>query len=185
MGKIFIRWVLIGSIGPLFMLTCQVARANGGTVVYNGDTGPFNIYMVLSPTPPTIEAPVHFTLLITKKGTDLPVNSATVLIEPQMSEMAMPEVGSQPFLQNPARLDQYDVDVRVQMEGEWKFLVTVSDPQIGQTTFLVETRVEKSNIPWTIIIAILVGFPLMTWLSWRFLFKEGNNKNTEDEDEEE
>ncbi|MBN9388847.1 MAG: FixH family protein [Chloroflexi bacterium] len=158
--------------------------ANGGTPIYNGDTGNFNVYLLISPSPPVPTVPAHLTMIITKKGTDTPVTAATVLVEPTMPSMAMPETGGQRFIQTPSRPNQYDVDVPVTMEGEWTFKLTITDPQYGTTSFTANAKVEKPDAPWPIIIAILIVLPVLAGLTWFFLFRGGNSKDDDDEDEE-
>ncbi|HEX2912642.1 MAG TPA: FixH family protein [Chloroflexia bacterium] len=159
-----------------------IGKANGGTIIYNQDTGPFNVYLAVSPSPPTPNVPAHLTLLLTKKASDQPVTTATILVEPEMPGMAMPGTTGARFNQTQSRPNQYDVDVPVSMEGMWNFKITISDPQLGQTSFVAQAKVEKPDAPWPIIIAILVALPTLAALTWFFLFR--NEKDDDDDDEE-
>ena len=156
--------------------------ANGGTPIYNGDIGNFNVYLLISPSPPVPTVPAHLTMVVTKKGSDTPVTAATVLVEPSMASMAMPGSGGQRFIQTPSRPNQYDVDVPVSMEGEWTFKITITDPQYGTVSFNANAKVEKPDAPWPIIIAILIVLPVLAGLTWYFLFR-GNKDKDDDEDE--
>lgn len=167
------------------LLTPATARANGGTPIYNGDIGNFNVYLLISPSPPTPTVPAHLTMVVTKKGTDQPVTAATVLVEPSMLSMPMPGSAGLRFVQMPGRPNQYDVDIPVTMEGDWRLKITIIDPLLGTVLFTADTKVEKSDIPWPIIIALLVALPLLAGLTWFFLFKDESGLDEEDEEEEE
>ncbi len=169
----------------LSFLVPSTTLANGGTPIYNGDIGNFNVYLVVSPSPPTPTVPAHLTMVLTKKASDQPVNTATVLVEPSMPSMAMPGSGGQRFLQTPGRPNQYDVDVPVSMEGDWTLKITITDPQLGTVSFVANTKVEKPDAPWPIIIAILIALPLLAGLTWYFLFRGQDNNEDEDEKEDE
>jgi hypothetical protein len=179
----FLKLWLVLILAAVSFLIPSTTLANGGTPIFNGDIGNYNVYLVVSPSPPTPTVPAHLTLILTRKGADQPVTSATVLVEPNMPGMAMPGVGGQRFLQTPGRPNQYDVDVPVSMEGQWRFKVTITDPQLGTASFEADTKVEKPEAPWPIIIAILIALPLLAGLTWYFLFR-GQEKNDDDDDED-
>ena len=157
-----------------------ITQANGGALIYTQDTGPFNVQLALSPTPPVPTLPAHFTMILTRRSSEVRVTDATVLVEPTMNAMAMPGIASQRFVQNQARPDQYDVDVPVSMEGIWDFKINIISPTVGQTSFVANAKVEKPDAPWPIIIAILVALPALAGLTWYFLFR----KQDDDEDDE-
>lgn len=174
---------LVFLVAVLTFLVPATVLANGGTPIYNGDIGNYNVYLLVSPSPPVPTVPAHLTMVLTKKGSDQPVSSATVLVEPTMPSMAMPGVSGQRFIQTPGRPNQYDVDVPVSMEGEWTFKITITDAQFGTASFTANTKVEKPDAPWPIIIAILIALPLLAGLTWYFLFR-GQDKDDDDEDDE-
>src|SRR6476661_5855680 len=99
----FFKFWLVLIVATLGFLTPSTTLANGGTPIYNGDVGNFNVYLLVSPSPPTPTVPAHLTMVITKKGSDQAVTAATVLVEPSMPSMAMPGSAGQRFLQNPSR----------------------------------------------------------------------------------
>lgn len=160
------------------------ALANGGTPIYNGDVGNYNVYLLVSPSPPVPTLPAHLTMVITKKGSDTPVTAATVLVEPTMPSMAMPGSTGQRFIQTPSRPNQYDVDVPVTMEGDWVFKLTITDPQYGTASFTANAKVEKPDAPWPIIIAILIVLPVLAGLTWFFLFRGSSDKDDDDDDDD-
>ncbi len=171
-------------IAGLLVVIPGPARANGGTVIFNGDTGPFNVYLVLSPSPPTPTVPAHLTMLVTQKSSDRAITGATVLIDPEMTGMAMPGAERKRFVQSPDRPNQYDVDVPVAMEGIWRFKITIADPRLGTSTFSADTKVEKPDAPWPVILAILIALPVMAGMTWFFLFR-GQQDEDVDEDVDE
>ncbi len=175
-------WLVLVLLTLGLLAMPRTGLANGGTVVFSGDTGPFNVNLLISPSPPTPSVPAHFTLLLTKKGSDQPVTSATITVEPEMPGMAMPGVVGARFIQAPGRPNQYDVDVPVAMEGSWRFNITITDPQLGSTRFTADAKVEKPDAPWAIIIAILVGLPVLAGMTWFFLFRGQKDDDDEDED---
>lgn len=175
---------LVSIVAILSFIVPSTTLANGGTPIYNGDIGNFNVYLLVSPSPPTPTVPAHLTMVLTKKASDQPITAATVLVEPIMPSMAMPGSGGQRFLQTPGRPNQYDVDVPVTMEGEWTFKITITDPQFGTASFTAKTKVEKPDAPWPIIIAILIALPLLAGLTWYFLFR-GQDHDDDDEDDDE
>jgi len=158
-----------------------MAQANGGTIVASGDKGPFNVTLLASPSPPSPEVPVHFTLILTGASSDKPINTATVIALPNMPGMAMPGSSPARFIQTPSRPNQYDVDIPVSMEGVWIMNIQIVDPQLGQTSFEVNLKVEKPSAPWGIIIGILVALPLLAGLTWWLLFR--NSSKLEDDEE--
>jgi hypothetical protein len=180
----FFKFWLVLIVATLGFLIPSTTLANGGTPIYNGDVGNFNVYLLVSPSPPTPTVPAHLTMVVTKKGSDQAVTAATVLVEPSMPSMAMPGGAGQRFLQNPSRPNQYDVDVPVSMEGDWRFKITITDPQFGTTSFVAETKVEKPDAPWPIIIAILIALPLLAGLTWYFLFRGQDNEDDDDDDDD-
>lgn len=180
----FLKIWLVLIVAMLSFLMPSTSLANGGTPIYNGDIGNFNVYLLVSPSPPTPTVPAHLTMVLTKKASDQPVNTATVLVEPSMPSMAMPGSGGQRFLQTPGRPNQYDVDIPVSMEGDWTFKITITDAQFGAVSFVANTKVEKPDAPWPIIIAILVALPMLAGLTWYFLFR-GQDKDDEDDEEDE
>ncbi len=181
--RIFKIWLVL-IVAVLTLSLPANTLANGGTPIYNGDIGNFNVYLLISPSPPVPTVPAHLTMVITKKGSDTPVTAATVLVEPSMPSMAMPGSGGQRFIQTPSRPNQYDVDVPVSMEGEWTFKITIADPQYGTVSFNATAKVEKPDAPWPIIIAILIVLPVLAGFTWFFLFRGNNDKDEDDEDED-
>ncbi len=178
-------WVAIGLvIIAIGFLIPDTALANGGTLVYSGDSGNFNVNIVMSPSPPVPTVPTHFTLVLTRKASDQPVPTATVTVEPEMLAMAMPEVSGQRFIQNPNRPNEYHVDIPTTMEGLWRFNFKVVDPQLGVTSFKVDSKIEKPDAPWIIIVAILVGLPVLSAITWFFLFRSRNDDDEDDNDED-
>lgn len=172
-------WLVV--FAGILSLWPQLAVANGGTIVANGDKGPFNISLLASPSPPSPEIPVHLTLIVTKAGSDTPVKDATVIASPTMPGMAMPGAEPRRFFQTPSRPNQYDVDVPVGMEGLWSLNIQIISPELGQTAFDINLKVEKPSAPWGVIIGILVAMPLLAGLTWWLLFRKAG---AEDEDEE-
>ncbi len=160
----------------------QQVGANGGTIIVYGDKGPFNVSLLASPSPPSPTVPIHLTLILTKSGTDNPVNDAVVIASPSMPGMDMPGVTPQRFIQAPSRPNMYDADIPVGMEGVWRLNVQVVSPQLGQTNFEVDLKVEKPSAPWGVIIGILVALPALAGITWWLLFRK-ENKLDEDEDE--
>jgi hypothetical protein len=171
-------WLALLAISP------STSLANGGTLIFSGDTGPFNVNLLISPSPPTPSVPAHFTMILTKKSSDQPVTTATITVEPEMPGMAMPGMVGTRFIQSPARPNQYDVDVPVTMEGMWRFNIRVIDPQLGSTSFTADAKVEKPDAPWAVIIAILIGLPVLAGMTWFFLFRGQKDDDDEDEDDE-
>lgn len=160
-------------------------QANGGTVIFADDSGAFNIYLVLSPSPPTPDVPAHFSLLLNTKDRGIPVGTATILVEPSMPGMEMPGVTGQRLSQFQGRPNQYEGDIALSMEGQWQFKITVVDPQLGSTSFTTGAKVEKPAVTWPIIAAILVAMPVMAILTWWFLFRSQDDEEEEDGDDKE
>jgi YtkA-like len=186
-GKIFTRRRgLVGLLVALglALLAPLTASANGGSVVYQGDTGQFNIVVLMNPTPAIPTAPLHFDVILTKRNSPEPVNSATVIIDPSMPGMEMPGVVPQRLSKSQTRTNQYEVDLDVSMEGLWRFQFQIIDPALGSASFTVDQKVEKVNAPWAVIVGIIVGLPVLAGLSWFFLFRKGD-EDDEDEDEDE
>jgi hypothetical protein len=178
-----LSWLLSGLI--LILLWPQVAAANGGTIIVNGDKGPFNVSLLASPTPPSPEVPVHLTLILTKAGSDTQIKDATIIAKPTMPGMAMPGADEpKRFIQTTSRPNQYDVDVPVSMEGLWSLNVQIISPQFGQTSFDVNLKVEKPSAPWGVIVGILVAMPLLAGLTWWLLFRKSGEDEEEEEEEE-
>ena len=173
-------WSLL-AVASLGLLAPTNTQANGGTLVFNQDSGPFNIQLAISPTPPVPTIPAHFTMVVSKSSSDIPVADATSFVQATMTGMPMPGASGQRFIQNQSRPNQYDVDVPVTMEGNWNFSITIVSPSVGQTTFTAQSQVEKPDAPWPIIIAILVALPALAALTWWFLFR--NQKDDDEEDE--
>lgn len=157
--------------------------ANGGSIVYNGDTGPFNVVTMMNPSPANPTVPLHFDVIVTKRGSDQRVTSATITVNPSMPGMEMPGMNSTRLTQSFNRPNQYEIDIPLSMEGRWRFEFTLIDPALGSTNFVVDTNVAKPDAPWPIIIGILVGLPVLAGLTWFFLFK-GNGQDDDDEEEE-
>lgn len=182
------RWWLSGWLAifclALGLVSPSTSLANGGTLIFSGDTGPFNVNLLISPSPPTPSVPAHFTMILTKKSSDQPVTTATITVEPEMPGMAMPGVVGARFIQNAARPNQYDIDVPVSMEGMWRFNIRIIDPQLGSTSFTADAKVEKPDAPWAIIIAILIGLPVLAGMTWFFLFRSQKDDDEDDEDED-
>lgn len=176
-------WLLM-TLLSLHLVLPATSQANGGTPIFNGDSGPFNVYLILSPTPPTPNVPVHFSLLLLQRGTSRAVTTATVILEPSMPGMEMPGVTRQRFLQAQGQPNRYELDVPLTMEGQWRFNITIVDP-LGQTSFVADAKVEKPDAPWPIIIAILLALPTLAGLTWWFLFRGQSNDEGEDEDGDE
>lgn len=183
--RIWLSGLIATALVSLVLAAPAIGQANGGTPVFNGDSGNFNVYLTISPSPPTPNVPAHFTMILTKKASDQPVTGATVFVEPTMTGMAMPGLAKQRFVQTQGRPNQYDIDVPVTMEGTWLFAVTIVDPGLGDTTFTVNTKVEKPDAPWPIIIAILVALPLLVGLTWFFLFRKTGDDDDDDETDDE
>ncbi|OJV99083.1 MAG: hypothetical protein BGO39_16615 [Chloroflexi bacterium 54-19] len=160
------------------------ALANGGTPIYNGDIGSFNVYLLISPSPPTPVVPAHLTMVITRKSSDDPVTEAVVTVDPVL--LATPVSGATrlKFYQTPGRPNQYDVDIPVATEGDWRFDIIIDDPKLGVVSFNAQTRVEKSDPPWPVIIALVIALPLLAGLTWFFLFRESADLEFEDEEDE-
>jgi hypothetical protein len=168
--------ILTGLVVPL------QASANGGSIVYQGDTGQFNITVLMNPTPAIPTAPLHFDVILTKRGSPDPVNGATVIIDPSMPGMEMPGVVPQRLGKSQTRTNQYEVDLDVSMEGLWRFQFQVIDPALGSVNFTVDQKVEKVNAPWAVIVGIIVGLPVLAGLSWFFLFRKTDEDDEDDED---
>jgi hypothetical protein len=170
---------LLLGVGLALLLPLQT-RANGGAVVYQGDTAQFNITVLMNPAPATPTTPLHFDVILTKRGSPDPVNSATIIVDPSMPGMEMPGVAPQRMTKSPIRPNGYEVGLEVSMEGLWRFQFQILDPTLGAANFTVEQKVQKLDAPWPVIVAIIVGMPVLAGLSWFFLFR-----NTEDETDEE
>lgn len=162
----------------------STSLANGGTIVFVGDKGPFNITMIMSPSPANPDVPTHIDIIMTKKGTDQPVTSATIIVLPEMPGMAMPGVVGQRFSQQQGRPNQYIVDMPLTMEGLWRLNITISDPQLGSTEYTFDAKVEKIDAPWAVIVGILVALPVLAGLTWWFLFRNLNNDDDNDDDDD-
>jgi hypothetical protein len=172
--------ICLGLLIGLFFWPQQAVHANGGTILTDGDKGPFNITLVASPSPPTPEVPVHLTLIVTRVNSNKPVNDASIIATPSMPGMAMPGVEPKRFLQTVARPNIYDVDIPVGMEGLWNMNLQIISPELGQTTFDVSFKVEKPAAPWGVIIGILVALPLLAGVTWWFLFRGQSSEEEED-----
>jgi hypothetical protein len=166
----------------LALIAPLTANANGGSIVYQGDTGQFNITVLMNPTPAIPTAPLHFDVILTKRGSPDPVNTATVIIDPGMPGMDMPGVVPQRLGKSQTRPNQYEVDLDVSMEGLWRFKFQVVDPALGSANFTVDQKVEKVNAPWAVIVGIIVGLPILAGLSWFFLFRKVDDDDEDDED---
>ena len=177
------RLALLIWLISLSFVVPSMTLANGGTIVFVGDKGPFNITMIMSPSPANPEVPTHIDIIMTKKGTDQPVTAATIIVLPEMPGMAMPGVVGQRFTQRQGRPNQYEVDMPLNMEGLWRFNITISDPQLGSTTYTFDAKVEKIDAPWAVIVGILVALPVLAGLTWWFLFRNLNNDNDDDDGE--
>ncbi len=164
----------------LALLLPATALANGGQIIYADNQGPFNVVISRSPSPPTPEVALHLSILLTRASSAQKVTDATVTIMPAMPGMDMP--GTAPVRTYRGQTENtYDADIPVAMEGSWNFQVTVISPQFGNVTFTISDKVEKPQVPWVIIVGILIGLPLLAGLTWFFLFR----KTVDDEDEEE
>ncbi|NWJ47588.1 MAG: hypothetical protein HXX08_17165 [Chloroflexi bacterium] len=164
----------------LFIFGANTVFANGGTIIFAQDVGPFNVIVSRSPTPPTIGASVHLSILITKASNPQKVTDATVIVNPAMPGMDMPGVTPVRAYRGQTE-NTYDVDIPVNMEGQWTYNIQVISPQLGESNFPVKDKVEKADAPWIIIIAILVGLPIMAGVTWFLLFRK---TSSDDEDEE-
>ena len=177
-------WTLFASFVITFFQEPFSASANGGTPIYNGDIGNFNVYLLVSPSPPTPVVPAHLTMIVTRKSSDDPVTEAVAMVEAEMIAIPTPGSTSLRFIQEPGRPNQYDVDIPVTMEGDWRFKITIDDPNFGTVSFNAEARVEKNDPPWPIIIALVISLPLFAGLTWYFLFRESGNLDAEDDEDE-
>lgn len=182
--SIFKIWLVFGIVSGIFLTQTTSALANGGTPIYNGDIGNFNVYLLVSPSPPNPTVPAHLTMVLTKKSSDQPISAATVIVEPTMVSMPMPGSTGLRFVQPSGRPNQYDVDIPVTMEGDWRFKITISDPQFGTSSFVADTKVEKPDAPWGVIIAIVIALPLLAGLTWFFLFRDEGEIQDDDEDDD-
>ncbi len=165
-------------LSPLFFP--QIAGANGGAIAFAGDRGPFNVTIQYSPNPPNPGEPLHLSMLLTKASSDVQVKDATAIAAPSMPSMAMGGAEPVRFTQTASRLNLYDVDIPVGMEGIWQVNIQIISPQLGQTQFELPFKVEKTSPAWGIIVGIMVALPLMAGLTWWFLFRGTPEEKSEE-----
>jgi hypothetical protein len=173
---------LLVSLLMLVVASPLTALANGGTIVFAQNVGPYNVVVTRSPTPATPNVSLHLSILITRASSPQKVTDATVIVSPSMPGMEMP--GSVPVRAYRGQTENtYDVDIPVNMEGIWQFDIQIISPQYGQATFILKDTVEKPEAPWAIIIAILIGLPMMAGLTWFLLFRKTTDAEEDDKED--
>jgi hypothetical protein len=173
---------LLVSLLMLVVASPLTALANGGTIVFAQNVGPYNVVVTRSPTPATPNVSLHLSILITCASSPQKVTDATVIVSPSMPGMEMP--GSVPVRAYRGQTENtYDVDIPVNMEGIWQFDIQIISPQYGQATFILKDTVEKPEAPWAIIIAILIGLPMMAGLTWFLLFRKTTDAEEDDKED--
>lgn len=168
--------------GLLATIVPSLALANGGTIIFSQDVSNFNVLVTETPSPPTPDAETHLSVQLFKRNSDTLVRDATVIFNPAMSSMAMPAGGSKRAIPGQAP-NTYDVNLSLAMEGTWVVHVTVHSPTFGDAQFDVNLSVEKPSAPWPFIIAILIGLPILAFLTWWLLFRNQGRDDDDDEDE--
>jgi hypothetical protein len=168
----------------LALLVPNSLQANGGSIIFAQDSGPFNVIIIASPSPPNPNVPLHLNVIVTKASSPEKITDATIIFDPSMPGMEMP--GLTKLRHYPGQTpNTYDVDIPVSMEGRWRVNITIISPQFGQTTITIEVTVEKPSAPWLVIILILLGLPILAGVTWFFLFRPSAEDDEADENEDE
>ncbi len=178
--KNYIVLLLVFAWSMLILILPGQTWANGGTLIFGNDVGPYNVTVSESPSPPSPDVSTHLSVLLTKAKSDLQVRNANIIFTPAMSAMAMPDVGSRRSFQGQTP-NTYDVDLPLNMEGDWVIHTQIAAPGFAPATLDLNLKVEKPSAPWPFIIGILVGLPLLGFLTWFLLFRGGHD---DDDDEE-
>lgn len=174
--------LVVGLMASLLAVALpKSALANGGTIIFSNDVGNFNVLVTETPSPPTPDAETHLSVLLTKRNSDAMVTDATVIFNPDMPSMAMQGQGSKRAFPGQAP-NTYDINLTLGMEGSWVVHVTVHSPTYGDAQFDVNLSVEKPSAPWPFIIAILVGLPVLAFLTWWLLFRKQSDDDDDDDE---
>lgn len=124
--------------------TRDTALANGGsdTVVKNEKVGPYELEVGILPGKPKV-GDLHLSILVRDASSNQLITDATVMVVARGPEGAT-GVGPVQAVNTPESSQFYDVDIPLDMEGNWALTLDVESDQ-GHATLELPLEVEKSG----------------------------------------
>ncbi|MEI6047072.1 MAG: hypothetical protein WCS37_22245 [Chloroflexota bacterium] len=180
---VLISLILILSVGLLW-ITPNPAQAQRETPPTDLSpllvkvVGPYQVIVKHSPHPANPKTHLLLEIEVFQTNTTQGVTNATITINPSMPGMKMKGVLPVIAKLNPANRN-YEAIVPVEMAGLWEFQVAIQSTQFPPAEFTLTDQVERDQLPWILIFALLLGLPCLMIRIWVYLLhKLVNELNT-------
>ncbi len=136
------------------------AEGNGRVTKYVSSTaGPYEVSLGTAPPDPRV-GPLHLTVRLAEAGSDEAITGAGVTVSGRGPGSSDAEIGPLPAFTLPDTPKDYDLDVEVDREGAWTFVVEVDAPP-GEATAEFVLDVARTS-PWPGLLTLGLALALLT-----------------------
>ena len=146
------------------------AEGNGRVTKYMSRTaGPYEVSLGTAPPDPRV-GPLHLTVKLAEASSEEAITGADVMVSGKGPGSSDVEIGPLPARSLPSAPEDYDLDVEVDREGTWTFVVEVDAPP-GEATaeFLLDVT-RTSAWPGLLALALALVLLMIVGLSMRQYF---------------
>lgn len=156
----------------VLLVTPAAAQANGGVTRFvRRAAGPYEVALGTVPPSPGV-GNLHLTVTVLEQSTEAQVLDAEVSVTAVGPGPDAAEVGPLRAVNDIKSPWSYDVNMRVDREGEWRFAVSVSAaPGDASAEFVVDVR-NASPVAGAITMLVLVALLVVLGLSLRAYVRE-------------
>ena len=143
----------------------SIAQANGQTVsILDTTQGPYRVDVRVSPPSPRVGS-LHMSIVLTNVDGGEPVTDASVRVK---AVGPLPEsllLGPLDANATPPTYNWYDLNVSLLQEGEWGFIVDITEGD-RQTTLEFPLSVSYATVNWGVVIVLIAAIPLLVAVAW-------------------
>ena len=164
--SLFIAALALPVVVALWLsVNLSAAQANGQTVsILDTTQGPYRVNVRVSPPSPRVGS-LHMSIVLTTVDWGEPVTGASVMVK---AVGPLPEsllLGPLDANATPPTYNWYDLNVSLLQEGEWGFIVDITEGDL-QTTLEFPLSVSYATVNWGVVIVLIAAIPLLVAVAW-------------------